>query len=76
MEKETTNKPRPNLETAVRVLEEAGFRVFDITHRPDDARYRKGRRRRYFIGNNAGRELGAGLSGYARFGIVDDSFSP
>jgi hypothetical protein len=24
----------PTLEKAVRVLEEAGFRVFDITHRP------------------------------------------
>jgi hypothetical protein len=29
-----TNKPKPTLETAVRVLEEAGFRVFDTTYRP------------------------------------------
>jgi hypothetical protein len=30
----SANKPKPTLETAVRVLEEAGFRVFDTTYRP------------------------------------------
>jgi hypothetical protein len=28
---------KPTLETAVRVLEEAGFRVFDATYRPETA---------------------------------------
>jgi hypothetical protein len=31
------NKPKPTLETAVRVLEEAGFRVSDATYRPETA---------------------------------------
>jgi hypothetical protein len=31
------NKPKPTLETAVRVLEEAGFRVFGTTYRPEAA---------------------------------------